>query len=165
MADEARITEVGDAVIALIRNNAPVGPDDIEAVYAPSERLEDMAQRMIVRLFSASSAEVARLARGRVQKEYRVIIEAVEPYPRPADADPLGAVPRDWVRDRLRWVEQNVFDLLNDRVRQADRLLGTLWPQTCEYDPAGSQYDPAELDVNKVFRSRVIVAYRENVEG
>lgn len=160
MAD-ARIVEIGDAVVTLVGNEWVTrgGPDD--AVSAPFEFELDTAKlagRQVWVFPSAYSGGPA--TRGDDQNDYTIVVTVAELYTAAGPIDPL------WVRARIAWCEW-LLNLLGDP--RAGRLLADaddpdtgLWPQEAE---ATTVYDLEELSERRLFFSVLTVHYREQVEG
>jgi hypothetical protein len=160
----ARINEVRDGVFDFLDDTiAPAEPDRLSRGYAVRDKLIELDGKRI-RIFPEAYGDAERLARRRIAKEYAIIVTIEEPYLEPAQAGDDGPVPLDWIDERVDWVEENVFDPLNEsHVREADGLLlDSLRTQTCEVTVV---YDPGRIDQEKLFWSMIRVAYREGSEG
>ncbi len=157
---DARIIQVCDAVVDLLANT--ITDATPTRLYAASDKFPEMSDRRLW-VFPAAYTDAERLARDELNREYRVAIDVSERYEEPASPDLEGAVPKEWVDERVAWVANSLFALLNTRGvrRRSERLLGTLYPHSCEVEAV---YDPLDIDA-KVFRSRLVIGYREAVEG
>ena len=85
-------------------------------------------------------------------------------YEMAAQASQDAPVPKEWLDDQLGWVDVNIYGYLNDRVKVKDRLLGSLWPETCRYLDT-LRYSEPDLVTDKLLWSVVEVAYREGRKG
>ncbi len=146
----ARINEVCDAVVQRIKQAwGPISPDDIERAYAIPLQLDKIAGRRLY-VFPAKYASLEPANRGEDLREYTVPMLAVERF---TDA---GLPDRDWLDERVNWVEEMIWQLC-ENPRDATPLLGTLWPQTSDVDT----YDPEMLNQKKCFWSEIEIVFRE----
>jgi hypothetical protein len=156
----SRLRELCQEVRDVLADRLPPAATVERASVVDVKRAEPA--RKVVRVYGLGYGVAERVARRRVHKEYRVGVEVIEEYEDAADPGTGSPVPEDWLDDRIDWVEENVFTLLDNLgVEIKDRLLGACWPHTCEVTMV---FDPLLLQ-SKVFRSSVEVAYREQVEG
>jgi len=158
----ARITEVCAGVLGFLEAIiSPAPPDVAEAAYVPTDHLETVDGKR-VRVVPGSYADAERLARRRMQREYKCAAIVEIPYTSAASPASSGAVPPEWVDQQIAWVEANVFDPLNESFVHAEDglLLGSLTCWGCEVTLV---YDPIRLAEEKLFVSIVETSYRESV--
>lgn len=159
----SRILACRDAVRdLLVARLDPAEPDRVRAVYVP--KLDGAAwDGWRYWVYPAGYRDRDRLSRASVRKEYRVAVEAEIRYPDAGSAEEDGTVPPEWVDEQVRYVEVNVFDLLNETgVRKATLLASRFRCEACEVQAV---YDPRRLHEDKVFASLIEVTYSEPVAG
>ena len=123
----------------------------------PVEDLADFDERRIY-VFVAGYSDAARIARSMNIAEAPTAVLFAEKYDPAASADPSGPIPLNWV-DARRDTTAALFALLNATgVKQATRLMGSFWPETCALT---TPVDLTRLNQQKVFWSLVEVSYRE----
>lgn len=158
----SRVQEVCDEVRAMLADQLPE-PASVSRAYSPSVDRKDFSGRTIW-VVPAAYMDAQRLARKLVHKGVKVIVVVAERYESPAQSDPDEPVPNEWVDTRVDWVEEHVFDLLNETGVHdpAGRLLGRFQPWSCEVTVV---FDAERLNTDKVFWSLIEVEYRETAEG
>lgn len=146
----ARINEVCDAVVQKIKHAwGPKDPDDIERAYQIPLQVDKILGRRLY-VFPAKYASLEPANRAEDLREYTVPMLAVERYTAQGQPD------RNWLDERVNWVEEMIWQLC-ENPRDSAPLLGTLWPQTSDVDV----YDPDLLNLKKLFWSEIEIVFRE----
>jgi len=130
--------------------------------YVATDEYATMTGRKI-RVYPEGYTDAERLTKRRTYKELRVVVVVEERYEAPGVAGDNDPVPTAWVDERVDWVEESVFDPLNDKgVHGNDLLADRFRNYTCEVTVVA---DPQRLQESKVFFSLITVSYREQAEG
>lgn len=152
----ARILDVCDAVAAALTTEIGGPPGDpaatVERVYQADIETRSLTGRKVY-VMPGSYAGVERPTRGERSQDNTVTVLVVERY------TDQGPPPNDWLDERVEWVEETVFDLLDDEadVPAAILALGNVWPQTSEV----LVFDQEMLREKNLFFSVVGITYRE----
>jgi hypothetical protein len=153
-----RLLEVADVAVAAI-DAAWTGKganDAVSRAYGVEETLDTIVGRQVY-VFPIGDAEVERLDRATVVREYQLAIIAVE------KSAAAGLPSKEWMDERLLFCRQKVYDVLNvDRVTEYLGTPATLYTQSIDRDVA---YDFDAFRDHSVFWCEINVRLREAVAG
>ena len=158
----SRILACRDAVRDLLVASLDVAePDRVKAVYVPKLDAGDWSGWRFW-VYPAAYRDSERLSRGRVKKELRILVEAERKYEEAGEDEEDGLVPVEWADEQTRYVEEEVFDLLNETGDRRSLLANRFRTEACEVQAV---YDPTRLREDKVFATLIEVTYSEPAEG
>lgn len=158
--DDARLTEVCDGLAAAIKVVwSPSGDDEVRRAYLTPVKADRIKGRKVL-VFPVSYADEPA-TRGEQLTTYRVSMIVVE---RLAEAvDPASNEARDWLDERVAFVEQTVYGTVADYGADSEtdflRLTGH-GPISTQAADVPVAYDP-EMLVKKLFWCELEFEFRE----
>ncbi len=150
MTVSSRVLTVCDACVAAISTFwSPTGDDSVERLYEVDLDASTLTGRKVY-VFPAGTAWVELGTRAGDVHDERVQVLVVERY---TDAGPAT---KQWVDERVEFVQDAVLDLLDDPREQP---VTGYWCQESAVDPV---YDIEELTQRKLFLSLASFTFRAN---
>lgn len=154
----ARIVEVCDLAVDRIREGwgdpAPAAVERCYLYQVPDERsgLDSLAGRIVLVYPPPDEAYIdgGPVTRRRNDAGYRVVVTVIEPY------TGTGRPPREWVDERVAWVEAEVYAKLGDN---RTMIGGTL---RCQENRASVLHDVVASEQMSAFWSECEFEFREH---
>ena len=149
----ARVNEVCDEIVAYLQTNWSGTAPTIERSYMAAFQVEDFTGPKVFVIPSAyGQVEIA--TRASDIDGYTISIVFVEKYTAAAET-----IPTAWIDERVRLVEQQIYEPLGDH---RDEAITGLWPETATVNTI---FDLDFLHQTRLFISEVEIELREEVEG
>lgn len=146
----ARVTELCEAVTALLTAAVLPSVATVSRVYVPAVDPDDLAAaERVVLVWWQGSQDGGPISRGRDSVLYQIGIVTAEKYKGTATAPPT-----DWVDERVEWVQATIDAVLADPRNRVD---GAVIESA---DPVYSPPDPGEL-LKGVFWAATVITLRD----